>query len=151
MPRFFLIGTTLLLALVLAPLYPATARADLPEGCYWAVGPVVWCNNKTVSKIVQADVRQPCSGQTMWASWYHEGSRTATGERYQPDGMTAAHRTLPFGTKLRVSRGKTSVVVRVNDRGPARWTGRVLDLSRGAARSLAMLGAGVAPVCVERL
>jgi rare lipoprotein A len=82
------------------------------------------------------------------ASWYHEGQLTATGERFRPDGLTAAHRSLPFGTKLRVTSKATgrSVVVRVNDRGPALWTGRGLDLSRGAASVLGMIRAGLARV-----
>jgi rare lipoprotein A len=85
------------------------------------------------------------------ASWYHEGSRTATGERYRPDGLTAAHRTLRMGARVRVTnrRNGRSVVVRINDRGPAAWTGRSIDLSRGAARALGMLNSGVAPVCFQ--
>jgi len=81
------------------------------------------------------------------ASWYHEGSRTATGERYRPDGTTAAHRTLPFGTMVRVQHQRTgrSVIVRINDRGPF-IRGRIIDLSRGAKRALGM--DGVAPVCL---
>ena len=85
------------------------------------------------------------------ASWYQYGNtHTASGERFNPDGLTAAHRTLKFGTKLKVVRGKYSVVVRVTDRGPF-IRGRVLDLSRGAARKLNMLSAGVANVCFERV
>lgn len=86
------------------------------------------------------------------ASYYgpESGSRTANGERFTGQDMTAAHRTLPFGTRLRVTyRGKT-VTVRVNDRGPF-VKGRSLDLSREAARRLGMIPAGVARVCVERL
>lgn len=81
-------------------------------------------------------------------SWYHEGSRVATGERYNPDGLTTAHRTLPFGSHVRITNQHNgrSVVVRVNDRGPAKWTGRDWDVSRGAARHLDMIQAGVVPV-----
>jgi len=81
------------------------------------------------------------------ASWYQYGRRTANGERFNPDGLTAAHRTLPFGTRLvvRNRRNGRSVVVRVNDRGPF-IRGRVLDVSRGAARKLGMIGTGTAPV-----
>jgi rare lipoprotein A len=83
------------------------------------------------------------------ASWYGGGEglsrRTASGEIFRPDGLTAAHRTLPFGTRLHVSANGRSVIVRVNDRGPfAR--GRSLDLSRGAARALGMIGRGTARV-----
>ena len=81
------------------------------------------------------------------ASWYgraHEGRLTASGERFDADAMTAAHRTLPFGTWLiveNVANGRT-VTVRVNDRGPV-VAGRVLDLSRAAARALGVTGEGV--------
>lgn len=87
------------------------------------------------------------------ASWYHEGRLTANGERFRPDGLTAAHRTLPFGTMVEVTntRNGRSVVVRVNDRGPAKWTGREIDMSRGAAGVLDMRRAGLAPVKIERV
>ena len=75
------------------------------------------------------------------ASWYGSGHRTANGERFNPNGMTAAHRTLPFGTMVRVENRTTgrSVVVRINDRGPF-VHGRIIDLSRGSARALGMGG-----------
>ena len=75
------------------------------------------------------------------------GRLTANGERYNPMGMTAASRTLPFGTIVRVTNRNTgrSVVVRINDRGPF-VGGRVIDLSQGAAGVIGMLGSGVAPV-----
>jgi rare lipoprotein A len=81
------------------------------------------------------------------ASYYWEGSRVASGARYNPDGLTAAHRTLPLGTQLRVTNLATNrtVVVTVNDRGPF-VAGRVLDLSRGAARVLGMIDQGVARI-----
>jgi len=89
--------------------------------------------------------------ETCLASWYARGHRTANGERFRPDGLTAAHRTLPFGTRLRVRWHGRTVVVRVNDRGPARSTGRCIDLSRGSARALGMIGAGEGRVTIERL
>jgi rare lipoprotein A len=81
------------------------------------------------------------------ASWYHEDARTANGERYRPDGITAAHRSLPFGTRVEVRHQRTgrSVIVRINDRGPF-IRGRIIDLSRGAKRVLGM--DGLAPVCI---
>lgn len=81
------------------------------------------------------------------ASFYWHGSKTANGERFNPGGMTAAHRTLPFGTKVRVTntRTKRSVVVRINDRGPF-IKGRIIDVSRGAAQQLGMIGQGVASI-----
>jgi len=75
------------------------------------------------------------------ASWYGSGHRTANGERFVPDGLTAAHRTLPFGARVRVTYGARSVVVRINDRGPF-IAGRVIDLSRGAARAIGLSGVG---------
>lgn len=78
------------------------------------------------------------------------GRPTATGERFNPEAMTAAHRTLPFGTRVRVTntRNGRSVVVRINDRGPF-VRGRIIDVSRGAARNLGMINSGLAPVTVE--
>jgi rare lipoprotein A len=81
------------------------------------------------------------------ASYYKSGKQTANGERFNPNGLTAAHRTLPFGTKLRVTNLRTgkSVVVRINDRGPF-IRGRVIDLSLGAAKLVEMTKSGVAKV-----
>jgi rare lipoprotein A len=89
---------------------------------------------------------------TGWASYYKSGKRTANGERFDPMGLTAAHRTLPFGTKVLVTNlknGKT-VVVRINDRGPF-IKGRVIDLSLGAARVVGLNRSGVAKVKFEVL
>lgn len=92
------------------------------------------------------------------ASWYGKEScvnpkncRTANGERYTGNDLTAAHRTLPFGTKLRVTYRGKSVVVRINDVGPAKWTGRGIDLSKAAAKRLGMIDKGVGSVCLTRL
>ena len=87
------------------------------------------------------------------ASWYgrgHQGRQTASGERYDMNAMTAAHRTLPFGTVVRVTNldNHRSVRVRINDRGP-RARDRILDLSAAAARSLDMTEAGIAHVRIE--
>lgn len=84
------------------------------------------------------------------ASFYgnESGSKTASGQRFNQNAMTCAHRTLPFGTKLRVTHGGRSVVVTVNDRGPF-IRGRVLDLSTGAARAIGLTSAGVGRVTAE--
>ena len=84
------------------------------------------------------------------ASYYgnESGSRTASGQRFNQNAMTAAHRSLPFGTKLRVTHRGQSVVVTINDRGPF-IKGRVLDLSTGAARAIGLTGAGVGHVTAE--
>ena len=92
------------------------------------------------------------SAQCGRASWYALHSRTASGERMNPSALTAAHRSLPFGTKVRVtnSRNGRSVIVRINDRGPF-IRGRVLDLSKGAAGQLGFIGSGHTSVCMARV
>jgi rare lipoprotein A len=84
------------------------------------------------------------------ASYYgnESGNRTASGQRFNQNAMTAAHRSLPFGTKLRVTHRGQSVVVTINDRGPF-IRGRVLDLSTGAARAIGLTGAGVGHITAE--
>ena len=84
------------------------------------------------------------------ASFYgsESGSRTASGQRFNQNAMTAAHRSLPFGTRLRVTHRGQSVVVTINDRGPF-IKGRVLDLSTGAARAIGLTGAGVGHITAE--
>ena len=84
------------------------------------------------------------------ASFYgnESGRRTASGQRFNQEALTAAHRSLPFGTKLRVTHGGRSVIVTINDRGPF-VRGRVLDLSTGAARAIGLIGAGVGRVTAE--
>jgi rare lipoprotein A len=91
--------------------------------------------------------------QTGSASWYGaECSRTACGERYDPDSLTAAHRSLPFGTMVSVKNLATgrTVTVRINNRGPFR-KGRVIDVSKRAAQQLGMINSGVAKVEVAVL
>lgn len=86
------------------------------------------------------------------ASYYYSGHTTASGARYNPDGLSAAHRSLPFGTRVRIRHlgNGRSVDVRINDRGPF-IGGRVIDLSRGAARLIGMIGSGLAQVSVTVL
>lgn len=89
------------------------------------------------------------------ASWYgprFHGRKTASGERFDQHELTAAHRSLPFGTRVKVTNLKNgrSVVVRINDRGPYA-KGRLIDLSRAAAKQIGMLKSGVAQVRIERL
>jgi len=84
--------------------------------------------------------------KTVSASFYGRGEKlarhTANGEVFRPRALTAAHRTLPFGTRVKVIYNDRSAVVRINDRGPAKWTGRSIDLSYGAARVLGFPGTG---------
>lgn len=93
--------------------------------------------------------------QTGTASWYGPrfyGRKTASGEVFTKQGLTAAHRTLPFGTKIRVTNERTgkSVVVKVNDRGPFSGN-RVLDLSHAAASAIGMIDSGLCKVRIEKL
>ena len=95
--------------------------------------------------------RSECtSGERIITAFYWEGKYTATGARFDPDGMTAAHRTFPFGTKLLVinPRNGKSVTVTVNDRGPF-TRGVTLDLSRGAAKAIGLQGN--AAVCMAKM
>ncbi|WP_320408530.1 septal ring lytic transglycosylase RlpA family protein [Candidatus Cloacimonas acidaminovorans] len=94
-------------------------------------------------------------GETMVATYYSkrfQGRKTASGERYNRDALTCAHKTLPFQTLLKITnpRNSKSVIVRVNDRGPFN-RGRDIDLSYAAAKEIGMLSAGVIPVQVEIL
>lgn len=87
------------------------------------------------------------------ASWYgaeYAGARTASGERFNPSALTAAHRTLPFGTRVQVTNLENGrqVIVRVNDRGPFK-RGRIIDLSHGAAQRLASLDQGLVKVRLD--
>lgn len=96
------------------------------------------------------------SVQQGYASYYSDrlaGRSTANGEPYDPSQLTAAHRTLPFGTRVSVQRVDTGahVEVRINDRGPYAGTQRIIDLSRTAAEALSMIRAGVVAVTVQVL
>ena len=90
------------------------------------------------------------------ASWYgerHHGGPTASGERFDMHALTAAHRSLRFGTRVRITNEKNgqSVIVRINDRGPFGNRKRIIDVSQRAATELDMIDAGVVPVRVEVL
>ena len=100
---------------------------------------------------VEQKIEKPSS--TIRASYYgvHDGSghHTASGQPFNANGLSAAHRTLPFGTKLEVTFRGHSIIVVINDRGPASYTGRSLDLSYGAARELGIIPYGVANVNIR--
>lgn len=91
-------------------------------------------------------------GQASYYGARHHGKKTASGERFDQHALTAAHRSLPFGSKVLVTnlRNDKSVVVRINDRGPYARK-RIIDLSKKAAEQLDMLRAGVVPVRVQQL
>lgn len=99
-------------------------------------------------------IRRSYSGRTLrgLASYYWQPQRVASGGWFNPNALTAAHKSLPFGTRVRVTnlRNGRSVVVRINDRGPY-IRGRIIDLSRRAASIVRMRGAGVVPVRVDVL
>jgi rare lipoprotein A len=101
----------------------------------------------TMSAAVPASAASQCGT----ASWYAPHSRTASGERMNPAAMTAAHRSLPFGTRIKVTnqRNGKAVLVRVNDRGPF-VKGRVLDLSKAAAAALGFVSSGHTKICMEK-
>ncbi|MBB5046807.1 rare lipoprotein A [Rhodopseudomonas rhenobacensis] len=103
--------------------------------------------------LVKAKTAQACDRQCAGlASFYgsESGPRTSSGQRFRPSAMTAAHRCLPFGTKLRVTYAEREVTVTINDRGPF-IRGRVLDLSEGAARVIGLIDRGVGRVGCEVL
>jgi len=90
------------------------------------------------------------SGESGKCSWYSGGGTTANGEPFNENAMTAAHKTLPFNTRVRVEANGRNVVVRINDRGPF-VAGRILDLSKGAAQQLGIINAGVVSCTVTKV
>lgn len=103
-------------------------------------------------KIVTAPVRYQVSGEASWYGPGFHGNYTANGEVYNQYALTAAHKTLPFGTRVRVTNlyNGRSVIVRINDRGPF-IPGRIIDLSQGAAQVIGVTSSGVAPVRMDIL
>jgi rare lipoprotein A len=97
-----------------------------------------------------SQVETGSAAQTGIASFYWQGRLTANGERYNPNGISAAHKTLPFGTLVKVTmlNSGRSIVVRINDRGPF-VRGRIIDLSRGAASKLGFISSGVTRVKID--
>lgn len=117
--------------------------------------PRVITPTKIEPKIQSTCPTQNNAGEAGLASYYHDnlnGNKTASGERYNKNDLTAAHRTLKFGTKVCVTNpgNSQSVVVRINDRGP-HVKGRIIDLSRAAARQIGLIRAGKARVRLQIL
>lgn len=113
-------------------------------------------NGSSQSQIgVWEPYEKPKPTQRVVASYYGHGERlarhTSTGEVFNALALTCAHRTLPFGTLLRVANGDRNVIVRVNDRGPAAYTGRSIDLSYGAALRIGLVPRGSGPVEIQVL
>ena len=120
-----------------------------------SLAPLIAVTACTATQDVSSAASSAAELQRGHASWYgpgFHGRRTASGETFRADAMTAAHRSLPFGTRVRVVHEGTgrSVVVRINDRGPFH-RGRIIDLAQGPARSLGLMAAGSAYVSLHRL
>ncbi len=99
-----------------------------------------------------ATIASPAAASCGGASWYALHSRTASGERMNPNAMTAAHKSIRFHRKVKVTnmRNGRSVIVRINDRGPF-IKGRIIDLSKAAAGKIGMISSGHAKVCIEAI
>lgn len=123
------------------------ASLKIVNGLRIACGGQSVASGRNALSTAARDANGSFSGEASWYGGKFHGRRTSNGQRYDQDAMTAAHRSLPFGTRLLVTNRKTgnSCVVQINDRGP--FIGdRVIDLSRGAARQLNMISSGVAMV-----
>lgn len=106
----------------------------------------------TSNVMAKTQVKHRTHGEASYYAEFHHGKKTANGERFNMHAMTAAHRTLPLGSKIKVtnlSNGK-EVVLRVNDRGPYAKN-RVLDVSKGAAKKLGMIKTGTAKIRIQVL
>ena len=151
----YLMSTIILLS---SSLYASDKKTDSIEELTKTVDVTVPTEQKTKTQAKDIVNKSKKSLQTKYgsASFYgpgFHGRKTASGEVFNQNALTAAHRTLPFGTKLQVTCTTTgrSVVVRVNDRGPFAGRNRVLDLSVGAAKAIGMIEKGVTNVKYEVL
>ena len=127
---------------------PASSAATLPTAEPAALAPD---DAALITQFQAAPAINTLEGEASYYSDRLAGHKTASGERYRPGALTAAHRSLPLGTVLRVTRsdGKRTVYVRINDRGPFGSERRILDLSRAAFERLGKLRAGVLEVRAE--
>jgi rare lipoprotein A len=135
-PRAWLLAIALIAGYACTPSKPPTTPKPKPT--------------KPVKRTAAAGTVQ--EGLGTWYGGKHHGGPTASGERFDKHAMTAAHKTLPMHTRVRVTnkRNGKSVVLRINDRGPY-GKGRIIDVSEAAARRLDMIDAGVVPVRIEVL
>jgi rare lipoprotein A len=126
---------------------PASARATDPNMVMNDVTPAEIVTTVSAPRTVLTRIK---SGMASWYGSVLQGHRTASGRRFDENELTAAHRTLPFGSKVKVTdlRNKRSVVVTITDRGVL-FPERVIDLSLGAAKALQMVKMGVDPVRLE--
>ena len=134
---------------------PPTVRIGLAVGLWMACGALQTAADVGKKVPQPAKMRQaPYQlGKAVWYGGNFHGRETASGEVYNMYRLTAAHRELALGTRVKVTNlnnGK-SVVVKINDRGPVKEKGRIIDLSYAASRRLGMLRSGVAPVRIDLL
>lgn len=137
------------------PSKSAKAKASAQFGWDFGGAPVKKGKSKKPATYAAQNYSSGSSYQSGKASWYggrFHGRKTASSETYNMNSLTAAHRSLPFGTRVRVTNTRTgsSVVVRINDRGPF-IAGRIIDLSRAAASQIGLTSSGVAAVKVDVL
>jgi rare lipoprotein A (peptidoglycan hydrolase) len=150
----FLVALAIVIALLLLVAAIAAAGRRRPTSAMgWLAGAAIVAAIVAAVLVGSITATYACPLRfTGLASYYsngESGNRTASGARFDDRLATAAHRCLPFGTRLRVSRAGRTIIVIVNDRGPAAWTGRVLDLARGPAAAIGLVGPGVARVEAE--
>ena len=138
---------------------PPIVGAAKGNGGYWRdmgrmtnLAKAAWVATLLGFVLITGSFNSNAHAQSGVASYYKSGSLTANGERFDPRGLTAAHRSLSFNTRVRVTSVDTgrSVVVRINDRGPF-VSSRIIDLSLGAARVIGLHTSGVANVSMEVL
>lgn len=132
---------------------PSRAGGIVPRLLLIMAGLMVWAGVASADQQYDLmDYPEPKAGRASWYGPGFAGRKTASGERFNPEELTGAHRTLPLGTRVRVTNlhNGRSVLVRINDRGPF-IRHRDIDLSAGAARELQMIGRGVASVLIQPL
>jgi rare lipoprotein A len=131
---------------------PMRKEARRAPGLYPPVVEVALPVPEIVMPLPEDGGNEDAPAETGRASWYELDSKTASGEDMDPEGLSAAHPSLPFGTKVKVDNlgNGHSVVVRINDRGPFA-KGRIIDVSKAAAKQLGMVEAGVANVSISPL
>lgn len=131
---------------------PNSAKSDSELTKEIAKGEIAWLKQKPSKTIPVQEGTKQVRGIASWYGPGFHGRQTANGERFNQNEMTAAHRSLPFGTKVRVTNANNgrSVIVRINDRGP--FVGnRLIDLSAAAAQAIGLQSSGVGPVNIEIL
>jgi rare lipoprotein A len=151
------LGTTMFLPNCLAESFTTDSNSQTTAGVVTTAPAAAPINPQATQKLpaAKSTILAQTANKGGRASWYgpgFHGKRTANGERFNQNDLTAAHRHLPFGTKVKVTNvhNGRSVVVRINDRGPFS-RGRVIDLSKAAARLIGVFQSGSAPVLLEVL